>query len=121
MSRAYELAKRADDALQEASRTLAEMDAALAPQPAPSHDVSQKYEELRGIIDGGSESATHADAVVTLRYWRERYEQPAPSEVTDAMVDAAIHTYYEDVRNRSAFAAMREALRAALAVRGEKR
>lgn len=35
--------------------------------------IEQKYEELRKIIDGGSESMTHADAVKQLKLMDETW------------------------------------------------
>jgi hypothetical protein len=35
--------------------------------PPESADIAKLYEELRSIIDGGSESFTHADAVQYLK------------------------------------------------------
>ena len=41
-----------------------------ADNPAPSvPNWPRLYEDLRAIIDGGSESMTHADAVEMVRQW----------------------------------------------------
>ena len=51
-----------DYVMQELKRALAE--------PAPSvSNWPRLYEDLRAIIDGGSESMTHADAVEMVRQW----------------------------------------------------
>ena len=57
------------------------------PHPAPSEpsDIERKYEELRALIDGGSESMTHADAMDAVRHWRAQHEAAAPGEPSDAM------------------------------------
>jgi hypothetical protein len=59
-------------------------------QPA---DLASKYEELRALIDGGSESMTHADAVEVLREWAEKSWEPwkpaappAPAALTDEQI-----------------------------------
>lgn len=46
----------------------------LNEEPSPVHKL---YEELRSLIDGGSESMTHADAAEQIREWVKGDEQPA--------------------------------------------
>lgn len=39
----------------------------------PQLDMSKEYEALRALIDGGSESMTHADALEAVRIWKDAY------------------------------------------------
>jgi hypothetical protein len=41
-------------------------------------DIERCYEELRRVIDGGSESMTHADALATVKFWSEQARVPSP-------------------------------------------
>jgi hypothetical protein len=41
-------------------------------------DIERCYEELRRVIDGGSESMTHEDALATVRLWSEQERVPSP-------------------------------------------
>lgn len=43
------------------------------------------YEELRSLIDGGSESMTHEDAVEQVKVWAKAAQQPAPVQVQQKM------------------------------------
>ncbi len=40
-------------------------------------DIERCYEELRRVIDGGSESMTHEDALATVRLWSEQERVPS--------------------------------------------
>lgn len=53
------------------------LDACLAAHPAPRVDTDKArlYEELRAVIDGGSESMTHADAIREIRWLQDFAER----------------------------------------------
>lgn len=51
--------------------------------------TSANYEELRAVIDGGSESMTHDDAVKTVKVWADAYAaQQYPMAKVDEMDQA---------------------------------
>ena len=60
-----------------------------------------RYEELRKVIDGMSESMTHEDAVKQCKYWREMSAQHIglrltpiiPNEAMTAAFHKAVKTY----------------------------
>ena len=66
---------------------LQQLRAINAAQAEQLAELQNKYEELRSVIDGGSESMTHADAVAALLQSTPA-EPQAGVELTDALIAA---------------------------------
>jgi len=58
-------------------------------------DIAKLYEELRSIIDGGSESFTHEDAVQYLKDKLEQPEQEPVGKLQEATAERAWFTIDE--------------------------
>ena len=66
--------------------------------------IERDYEELRAVIDGGSESMTHKDALRQVKYWRKRSGTRLPVSETKATHEFEQWTCYYVRRMRVAAA-----------------
>ena len=57
--------------------------------------IEQLYEELRAVIDGGSESMTHEDAVEEVKALKEP-AMPAPTRIIVAVYSGCVRSIYGD-------------------------
>lgn len=59
--------------------------------------IEQLYEELRTVIDGGSESMTHEDAVEEVKALKEpAMPAPAPTRIIVAVYGGCVKSIYGD-------------------------
>lgn len=58
-------------------------------------DIERCYEELRRVIDGGSESMTHADALATVKIW-SKWTAPSAEPVAWRIAGRFGWTYQEE-------------------------
>ena len=62
--------------------------AAIAQPEKPIPNIQFLYEELRQLIDGGSESMTHDDALAQIKYWRGLTAIAQPEQTANKCVCA---------------------------------
>jgi len=81
--------------------------------PIPATDYVKLYEELRQVIDGGSESMTHKDAIKAVKYWQDRVDA---LETHNTMLRDALEQIISIKFSNWSDGAMRATARAALGV-----